>query len=945
MRLVIRGLLYAYVAYLALAFLLLLPVLNFLPSWLAKEHWGRTLTTELVLFNPFTLALEVRKAALAEPDGSRFLDFDRAEINLSLATLTGQGITLDAVALEELYVHLQRNADGSLNISDLLPAPSATADDEPPGELPAVTIGSLLLSAERIEVTDHQHPEGYNSYLDGLQLTVTDLSTVAEAGQPYRLQASGEGGGRLQWQGDLSIATAKSSGSLELDQIDLRPIWRFAEPWLAFELDSSYLNLSLHYTAAWQDALDFTVSDSTIELIGTRISPRDAERLPDTGITLTSLKVANISVDGNEQAVAIERVTAEGLALRGWSEGSTVSLTELFAMPATTADEDSETAAASPWSLQLGLFQLRDSEAAWRSEFTEPGLLTVRPLTAELRDLRWPTQGPSPLTLGLQVNEVANLEAKGGLDFGTGSGELDFALQGLPLAWFAPNLPSVLLAEITSGQARSAGSMTLGDFQPETLTLGGAVTDFAMVLHGAEDALTRWDNLHWEGLAVAMPERSITLAELHIEGLQSRLHIQEDGSTNVQRLLEEQADMEESDSNVATAEPDAASGEQPPWQFSAPAIFIADSAIDFQDQSLPIEFRAVIGGLDGTITDLSSDPTQAWQVDLRGSVDGYAPVTLSGTANPLQSPPGLYLDLNFRGVDMARLTPYSSTYAGYAIERGTLNARLGYRMADDRLQGDNRIVINQLQLGDRVASDRAMDLPLRLGIALLTDRNGVIDLEVPVSGDVNNPQFSLASVISRAFVNLLSRAITAPFSLLASLVGSSEDLQTVDFAAGGSELDSHGQSKLRDLATAMQQRPGLRLVVSGRIDPETDRLRLQEQLLQAALLAQGLNAEDISERSEAWQDAIAERYAQLDTAIPEDPEQSAPSPLQQARVLRDQWPVPDSALLALASDRAASSKRFLVNEGAIDSERVVVAPADLEPEANTFSGVDLSVET
>ncbi len=957
MRTAFRGLIYAYAAYLAVAFFILLPALNFLPPWLAKEQWGRTLTTELVLFNPFTLALEIRQGALAEPDGSRFLDFDRAEVNFSLASLIRPGLVFDSVALEQLYLHLQRNADGSLNIGDLLPSSPGTEEENPPdtdsAELPALAIGSLQLSAQRIEVTDQQHPDGYNTYLDGLQLAVTDLSTVTAAGQPYRLQARGEGGGQLQWQGDLSLAAGSSRGSLELEDIDLRPIWRFAEPWLAFELVSSRLNLSLQYSASWQDAVDYSVTDGDIEIIDTRISPRDSERLPDTGVALASLKLSAISLDGSQQTLGLGRVTADGLNLRGWSQGDQVSLAELFALPATEAGDEDETATDSPWRLHLGLFELRNSEAAWRSEFTEPGLLTVRPLTAELRDLHWPGRGASPLTLALQINQLASLEAEGSVDPGAGSAELDFALEGLPLAWFGPNLPSLLRAEISSGAARTAGRLTLADFQPETVAVDGAVTDFAMVLHGAEDALTRWDNLHWQGLTVALQERSITLAELHLEGYQGRLHIQEDGSINIQRLLEQQADAEMDTSSGSASKSEvgsdsdsgSGSGEQTPWQFSAPAIFVADSAIDFQDQSLPIQFRTVIGDLDGTITNLSSDPAEALQVDLRGSVDGYAPVTLTGTASPLRSPPALDLDLDFRGLDMSRLTPYSGTYAGYAIERGTLNAQLGYSLQNNRLQGDNRIVINQLKLGDRVASDKALDLPLRLGIALLTDSNGVIDLAVPVSGDVNNPQFSLGSVIAGAFVNLVGKAITAPFSFLASLVGSSEDLRTVDFPAGGSDLDSHGQGKLRDLAAAMQQRPGLSLVVTGLIDPETDRASLQEQLLRAALLQQGLSAEDISERSEAWQAEIAERYAQLDTAASQNPEQPAPSLLQQARILRDQWPVPDSALLALASDRAASSKRFLVNEGAVDPERVVLAAPELEAEANTFSGVELSVDT
>lgn len=958
MRTAIRGLVYAYTAYLAITFLILLPALNFLPPWLAKEYWGRDLTTELVLFNPFTLALEIRQGALAEPDGSRFLDFDRAEVNLSLATLIQPGLALDTAALEELYLHLQRNADGSMNFSDLLPEPAAEEEAPPPdassAELPALAIGALRLSAERIEVTDQQHPDGYNTHLDGLRLAVNDLSTVAEAGQPYRLQASGERGGQLQWEGDLSIASGSSTGSLELADLDLRPIWRFAEPWLAFELDSSRLHLSLRYSASWQDTLDYSVADGNIELVDTRIIPLDDESLPDTGVALGSLAVSDISVDGSQQTLGIGRVTADGLKLRGWSGVNQVSLAELFAVPA-AAEDEGETTTDSPWRLHLGQFELRNSEAAWRSEFTEPSLLTVRPLTAELRDLHWPTRGPSPLTLALQINQRASFEAEGRVDPGAGSAELDFALEGLPLAWFGPNLPPILRAEISSGQARSTGTVTLADFQPGTVAVDGAVTDLAVVLHGADQALTRWDNLHWEGLEVVVQERSITLAELHLEGYQGRLHIQEDGRINLQRLLEEQTDTPEQDSPegetqpnaeaTAEAEPESDAGEQAPWQFSVPAIFIAGSALDFQDESLPIQFRTVIGDLDGTITNLNSDPAEALQVDLRGSVDGYAPVTLQGTANPLRSPPALDLGLNFRGLDMARLTPYSGTYAGYAIERGTLNAQLGYGLENNRLQGDNRIVINQLKLGDQVSSDKALDLPLRLGIALLTDSNGVIDLAVPVSGDVNNPKFSLGGVIAGAFVNLLSKAVTAPFTFLASLVGSSEDLRTVDFPAGGSDLDRHGQNKLRDLATAMQQRPGLNLVITGLIDPETDRASLQEQLLQAALLEQGLSAADINQRSEAWESAIRERYAALETDLSQDPEQPAPSLLQQARILRDQWPVPDSALQQLASERAASSKRFLVNEGEVDPERVVLAPPELEAEANTFSGVELSVDT
>ena len=125
------------------------------------------------------------------------------------------------------------------------------------------------------------------------------------------------------------------------------------------------------------------------------------------------------------------------------------------------------------------------------------------------------------------------------------------------------------------------------------------------------------------------------------------------------------------------------------------------------------------------------------EIDMAGSVDGYAPVALVGTAAPLNTPPALDLTLTFDGVDMALLTPYSGTYAGYAIERGLLNLDLAYSLQEGQLDGNNKVVIEQLKLGDKVDSEQALDLPLELALALLTDINGVIDIALPVSGNLD----------------------------------------------------------------------------------------------------------------------------------------------------------------------------------------------------------------
>jgi hypothetical protein len=286
------------------------------------------------------------------------------------------------------------------------------------------------------------------------------------------------------------------------------------------------------------------------------------------------------------------------------------------------------------------------------------------------------------------------------------------------------------------------------------------------------------------------------------------------------------------------------------------------------------------------------------------------------------------------------LTPYSGTYAGYAIERGLLNLDLQYRLEENRLEGDNRVVVDQLKLGERTDSDKAVDLPIELALALLTDANGVIDLAVPVSGNLEDPSFSLGSVIGKAFLNLITKAVTAPFNLLANLVGSEEDLERVTYPAGSTALDEKGRLKLSQLAEALAQRPELTLVIQGRFNPTVDRASLQRQALTQDLLAEGLSQEDIESRTDAWISAVERRYAELGVNTTETPTLS-----QQVDAVLAAIPLADSALADLALQRATEAKRFLVNEADIDADRAVIDSVDPSDEANRISGIEFSIET
>lgn len=935
----LRILLWMYGIYIALCLLVVMPAANLLAPQLVADALNRELRFEAIVINPFTLAVIVHDARLADSDGSDFVALERAEVNLSTTSLWQPGVVLDVAAVDSLFVHVKKRASGEFNIDDLLASDDTTSESQ--GELPAITIGDLNLHARRIQVSAHDRATPYTTHWDNLKLHVDDLTTVSTEGRPYELRLAGQHGGTLHWQGELSIPGAFSRGHIALHNISLRPMGRFAAPWVNFDVADGRLDVATDYDVSWDSAVSYQLDNGSAALRQLSLQPKAGQELADTGVALKALRISDIAVDGDRQQVVAEQLSVEALDLATVLLAENITLAQLLTPavaddPAPTPQDEPETSAGTtPWQVSLNRFSVADSRLDWRSSFTNPQHLAIAPISAQVSNLHWPTGGSSPLQGQLRINDHAQLDINGEIDIASGNGEIDLALNALPVYWFGPNLEKNLNTTLDTGEIDTTTHITLADFAPLRVTSDGAISDFSVTVAEAENAITRWKSVAWQGLAVAVPEQEIALQRLVLDQFSGRLHIHKDGTINTQRAIAERLEerAQEAGEESTPAEPSA------PWAFALQEIHIVDSQLDFMDESLPLPFRTIIGGLNGGITALDSQATEPAQVDIKGSVDGYAPVLLSGSAAPFGELPALDLALSLQGVDLTALTPYSGTYAGHAIERGLINLDLQYALADNRLKGDNRVVVDQLKLGERVDSDKAVDLPLGLAIALLTDANGVIDLAVPVKGDVDDPEFSLGSVIFGAFVNLITKAVTAPFNLLASLVSSEENLQRVNFAAGSSELDAAATQRLDLLAEALNKRPGLTLVARGSTHPQHDREQLQKAALDQQLLSAGLSAGDISEHTPAWEEAVRKRY-QAQGEVEAD----LPIALQYQHLWQN-LAVADETLSALAQERATSAKRYLVNTAGLGSDRAVIEwdkPGD--DAAAGFSGVEMALD-
>ncbi|MGI4936082.1 MAG: DUF748 domain-containing protein [Janthinobacterium lividum] len=363
--------------------------------------------------------------------------------------------------------------------------------------------------------------------------------------------------------------------------------------------------------------------------------------------------------------------------------------------------------------------------------------------------------------------------------------------------------------------------------------------------------------------------------------------------------------------------------------------------MNFTDNFVKPNYTVNMTGMNGTIGAIASNAAQPAAIELAGKIDNAAPVTISGALNPLFKP--MYLDIkaSANGIELPRLTPYATKYAGYPIEKGKLSMDVNYRIDNQKLTAQNSVRIDQLTFGERVDSPTATNLPVLLAVALLKDRNGQININLPISGSLDDPQFSVGSLIVRVIVNLLGRALTSPFALISSAFGGGhgEDLGHAEFAPGTSTLTPAVQSKLDTLSKAMLERPALKLDITGHASrsADTDGARLQQlnrsmrmmKLKDSLDRGQNTQPEDVV-LSEAERVRYLEKvYQAASFDKPRNAlglKKSLPPDEMQALILAN-TEVSDDNLRALASRRATVVRRYLESSGRIPLERMfLIAP-------------------
>jgi hypothetical protein len=552
---------------------------------------------------------------------------------------------------------------------------------------------------------------------------------------------------------------------------------------------------------------------------------------------------------------------------------------------------------------------------------------------------------------GFQVHLTGQLKAGGAFSF---DGEMRLSptfeingglrVEALALSSAEPYLQQLARLAINGGTLSLDGRLSVSDDEPLSFHGSASVDELnlAALDSGDTEPVAGWLAMKIEQLDLSLAHRSIEASSVSIEGGSGRVIIHEDKTTNFNRLLVTRAEGEE-----PTPEEDVT-----PLRVSIAGIVLTDSRLQFADHSLPLPFSTRIHKLNGEISTLASDTQTPAEVELEGQVGEHALARIEGTIHAWQPTRDTNIALTFRNLVVPDYSPYTVAFAGRQIAKGRMDLDLGYRLAHGKLEGSNAIVLHELQLGEKVKSPDAMDLPLSLAVALLKDSDGVIQMNIPVTGDLGDPHFELGGAVRSAIGDAIGNIVSAPFRFLAELLGAGEeDLQRIAYPAGRSDLTPPQCQRVGLLRKALLKRPALALELAGPFDLDVDgpalkRQRAVEQLA-VWLRDQGREVSSSDLTAEPTQDAMEAIFS---SAYPEthlddvreqfirEPEgRSALDGVAYRAHLAEEviaaQPVTNADLTALGKARATAVRNYLLAEASdgpeestvIEPERVLLA--------------------
>ena len=804
---------------------------------------------------------------------------------------------------------------------------------------------------------------------------------------PANAAARTTGATRLNFNGTATDQAVSVTADLAAWPLGLasKYVGQFLLPALDGQLDAQ---LGLNWQAATGDkpqALQITAPQlalTQVQLAQGKTSLVSVKRVDLTGVDIDvagqSFKAAKLQL--TEPKALVERAADKSWMFERWR-------VERGAPPAVKSTASAAPDKPVPrWAVAIHDVSIDGGAASFSDRATGAKAVAfqVSALKAQLGNLVLDERSASPLAkaampltasfrLASGSSEAGQVDFKGSLGLAPVQAQGQLLVSRLPVQAFEPYFADAVNIELLRADASFKGKVAYKQTPagPEAQVAGDvALEQFkantaASALAPSEDLLA-WKALKLRGLSVALEPAKATrvdVKETVLTDFFARVIVTPEGRINLQDLLKKPAEASAAAILSPSAPPPATlsatktiaayarstgatapKDPQPTGEAGVPGpapiinfgpLILINGKVLFSDRFIKPNYTANLTELTGKLSAFSSEaptgnvaaPVNMADLELRGRAEGTASLEIVGKLNPLAKPLALDITGKVRDLELPPLSPYAIKYAGYGINRGKMSVDVNYVvLPNGQLTARNKLVLNQLSFGDKVDGAPA-SLPVKLAVALLADRNGVIDLDLPISGSLNDPQFSLGPVIVKVILNVITKAITAPFSLLANAFGGGsggggDELSSVSFAAGSAQLTADAKAGLDKVAKALTERPALKLTVVGTSNLDAERDGFKRERLDELIRAEkrrvmvkdgGTPSADISISAADYPALLKDVYKRADMPKPRNVvglTKDLPEPEMEKLLLAD-IRVSDDAMRALAVQRGVAVKDYL----------------------------------
>ncbi len=844
-------------------FFILPPIVKAQAEQRISAELGRKVTIGKIRMNPYAVSMTIEQFNIELKDGTgSFLGWDRLYVNVDvLGSLFGEWVVSD-IELDGAHLGVEILPNGALNFADVIAKATALAavpaGAPPPKPMRPIRVGSLKVNSARLEFKDLSRSQPFQTELGPVTFALSQFRTVGSSGAPYQFAATTEAGEKLTWSGTLSASPLESHGEFALENLILKKYAPYFADKIRADLTAGKLTVSGRYEAGWQpNKLTMKLAAGEVHLRELQLNER-ANGEP--AVELPVLDVMGIDADAVTLKARVASVTVTGghVAVRREKDGSLNLLTMLLPEPGPVSTPPATPAApaalpdatvgvvtvknfkidvtdnAAPRPAQLGLSDLQFS---LKNATLAPG--AVMPLELSFA---WAPQGTVNVSgsVTLKPEITANLKSD------------VTALAILPLS---PYLEQFVNARITSGTVTTANTVSAalpaaGGMPAITFAGDIAVDKFGLVDGLNSEPLAGFAGLTLQGLkAGTSPQLAVSLDAVTVTSPYARIIISGDPA---KPYLEQLKEADKHINLLAALRPLASAPAQttpaaPVVTVTIPApavpaqaepkievgkVVITGGDFSFSDRAIQPNVQLAITQFGGSISGLSSENPAKAELELKGTVNGAGLVAVSGKLDPFGAVRSIDLKIDFKNVDLLPISPYTGKFAGYELARGQLVVDTKVTVADRKLDSTTVVTLNQFTFGGATNSPEATGLPVRLGVALLKDGDGRIVIDLPVQGNLDDPNFRYGKVVMRVIVNLLTKAATSPFSLLGSMFGGGGDeLAFQEFLPGTSDLQAAELPKLDILIKALTNRPALSLGIEGGYDAAADTFVLKRTKL------------------------------------------------------------------------------------------------------------------